>query len=62
MQNFRASREKLRKTNVKLKFPILYFLNLNFLLLNVGLNNNNIRQRKRRLGQALGGACPRKKR
>ena len=38
MPNFRARREKLRKTNVKPKFPIFYFFNLIFKNLNVGLH------------------------
>ena len=37
MPNFRARKEKLRKTNVKLRLLVFYFLNQTFLNLNVGL-------------------------
>ena len=48
MQNFRARREQLRKTNVILNISIFYFLNMSFFsILNVGLPSLKTLQQKK---------------
>ena len=40
MQNFRARRGKIGKTNVNIKFLTFYFLNLTFVNLTLGLGSS----------------------